>query len=132
MKRKEKPGDVRNFSLALGAILAGVGAFRLYHGLGVSTVLVGAGAAVALLGLFARPVMRPVYRGGMFVADKISWVVTRVVLTAVFVLVFIPYGLVFRLMRKDLLDRYPHPEMDSYWLAREKKAFDPKDCERLF
>lgn len=132
MKRKEKPNDVRNFSLALGGVLAGVGLFRLYRDLPVTYPLVAAGAASALLGLTVKKVMRPIYKSGMFFADKMSWVVTRVVLTVVYVLVFIPYGLFFRLIRKDLLDRYPHPEKESYWLPRVKKPFDPKRAERMF
>ena len=132
MKRKEKKNDVRNFSLALGVLLAVIGAVRLWRHLPFHYPLMGIGAVAAFLGLVAKPVMRPIYKGGMFFADKMSWVVTRVILTAVYVLVFIPYGLVFRLFRKDLLDRHPHPEMNSYWLDRERKPYERKRTERMF
>ncbi|MCZ7582002.1 MAG: SxtJ family membrane protein [Deltaproteobacteria bacterium] len=133
MKRKERKNDVLKFSLMLGAILAGIGGLRYYHGnTGPLTYLfIGLGFHAAMFGVIAKPMMRPVYKGGMFFADKMSWVVTRVVLTIFYVLVFIPYGLVFRILRKDLLDRYPKPEMPTYWIKREKK-FDAARCERMF
>ncbi|MCB9476390.1 MAG: hypothetical protein H6684_11505 [Deltaproteobacteria bacterium] len=135
MKRKEKKGDIWKFSLTLGCMVSLIGALRWHLGgmkLEYAYIFWGVGATAALLGLIAPPVMRPVYKGGMFVADKISWVVTRVVLTVVYIVVFIPYGLIFRLFRKDLLDRRLHPDWPTYWKMREDKPFDPKRAERLF
>jgi hypothetical protein len=132
MKRKEKTNDVRNFSLALAAILAGIGAVRLYRGLSFPYPFMALGAAVAVLGLTLKSVMRPIYKGGMFFADKMSWVVTRVVLTIVYFCVFAPYGLFFRIIRKDLLDRHPHPERPTYWMERIKAPYEPKRSERMF
>lgn len=132
MKRKEKKNDVRDFSFALGAIVAGVGAFRMWKEMGFDWPLIGAGAAIAFLGLIAKPVMRPVYKGGMYVADKISWVMTRVILTVLYTIVFVPYGLFFRLFRKDLLDRRLHADWPTYWQDKKKKSADPKRYERMF
>ena len=133
MKRKEKPNDVRDFSFALGAILAGVGAFRMWKAMGFDWPFIAAGAVIALLGLFAKPVMHPVFKGGMWVADKISWVMTRVILTILYVIVFVPYGLFFRLIRKDLLDRRLHRDWPSYWQPKKRREMPTKDrLGRLF
>ncbi|MBZ0273925.1 hypothetical protein K8I61_17940 [bacterium] len=132
MKRKERPGDIWKFSLTLGCILALVGGLRAYHGAPISYPLIGLGVVAAILGFAAPPVMRPIYKGGMFFADKMSFVVTRIVLTLFFVFVMTPYGLFFRLARKDLLDRYPHPERETYWQPRERKPFDKKQAQRMF
>ncbi len=132
MKRKERPGDIWKFSLTLGIILAGIGGLRLWRGVGFTDPLITLGAASALLGFLAPRVMRPVYKGAMFVGDKISYVVTRVLLMAVYVLVFIPYGLIFRIARKDLLDRGINPNAPSYWNVREEKPYDPASTERMF
>ena len=132
MKRKEKPGDIWKFSLTLGVILNVVGGLRLYHGAPFAYPLMGIGIAAAILGLALPFVMRPVYKGGMFVADKISWVMTRLVLTLLFFLVFTPYGLLFRIAGKDLLDRKLHPEKTSYWNRFDDAPYDPKRTERMF
>ncbi len=132
MKRKEKPGDIWKFSLTLGVLLNVIGGLRLYHGAPYAYCFMGAGAVSAILGFALPPVMRPVYKGGMFVADKISWVMTRIVLTILFVFAFTPYGLIFRIARKDLLDRRLHPERDSYWNFKGDGAYDPKSTERMF
>ncbi len=132
MKRKERPGDIWKFSLMLGVILNIVGALRLYHGASFTWPLMGIGAACAIFGIVVPRIMRPVYKGGMFVADKISWVMTRLVLTVLFFLVFLPYGLIFRITRKDLLDRHLHPERESYWNPKDDGPYDPKRTERMF
>jgi hypothetical protein len=43
-----------------------------------------------------------------------------------------PLGLLLRLRGKDLLDEKMDRKAASYWIKRERKAFDPKRLERMF
>ena len=48
----------------------------------------------------------------------IAWTVSLLVLAAVFYGLLTPLGLMFRLMGRDVLDRRPDPEQDTYWQGK--------------
>ena len=57
---------------------------------------------------------------------------TPVVLGLVFYLVFVPAGIMIRLMRKDILDRKFNINADSYWKAKEAAQDDLGRYERQY
>lgn len=82
-----------------------------------------AALALVLAGITWRRLegLVPVYQRWMKVVHGIGLVVTTVILTLVFYLVFGVAGIILRLMRKDLLDRRIEPERRSYWRERTEK-----------
>jgi hypothetical protein len=87
--------------------------------------------ALALIALTAalRPRwFRGYYRGVSWVGFHVGQVVGFVLLTAVFLLVLTPLGLVLRLAGKDLLRLRRSPEAQSYWSA----ARPGNSLDRLF
>src|SRR5690606_38839000 len=110
---------LRNFGLVVGGVVVGIAAvvaWRRGWDLGPLVLgLGGPGAALVLLGLAAPATLRPVYRVWMGLAVVLGFVMTRVLLTLVFVLVVLPIGLALRLVGKDLLDVRIDPEATSYW-----------------
>ena len=54
---------------------------------------------------FAPIIIRPVFKLWLKVAHAVGWFNTQILLSIVFILVFIPTGLVMRLLRKDLIKR---------------------------
>jgi hypothetical protein len=65
-------------------------------------------------------------------AYLLAWINTRLILCAIFYLVFTPIGLVMRLLKIDPLDRKIDKNKNSYWIKKEKKDFCPLDYERQF
>jgi len=59
--------------------------------------------------------LRPVYDAWMVVVRAFSWVAARLVAALLFVIGFIPYGLVMRLLGVDPLKRDLTEERESYW-----------------
>jgi hypothetical protein len=118
---------LRRFGLVVGGVFAGVAvvaAWRNGGAVGSTAAVLGAvGGALILLALAAPPVLRPVFRAWMGLAFVLGFVMTRVILTAVFALLFVPIGLALRLFGKDLLDRRRDPQARSYW--RPKAYADP-------
>ncbi|NHN46555.1 hypothetical protein G9464_02945 [Halostella sp. JP-L12] len=51
----------------------------------------------------------------MAVVRAVSWLIARVVALLAFVIGFVPYSIVLRLVRFDPLDRDLDPEAESYW-----------------
>lgn len=59
--------------------------------------------------------LRPVYNAWMIVVEAFSWVAARLVAALLFVIGFIPYGIVMRLIGVDPLKRDLTEERESYW-----------------
>jgi saxitoxin biosynthesis operon SxtJ-like protein len=89
-------------------------AWRAHGAVALPIALASLGVLVCLAGL-ARPAsVRPVYLGLMAVTLPIGWVVSGVLLRAVFYGVITPVGLVFRAVGRDAL-RLRRPDGESYW-----------------
>lgn len=127
---------LRSFGLLVGGVFVGIAAVvawrrgweagPLVFGLG------GPGAALVLLGLGAPAALRPVYRVWMGLALVLGTVMTRVLLTLVFVLLVVPIGFALRLAGKDLLDRRIERARTTYWRAKVYEDDSPARLERYF
>ena len=84
-----------------------------------------------LLGLFVAPVMRVLYVGMSLLTYPIGWLLSRVVLAAVFYLTVTPIGLAMRLLGRDPLHRRFDPGARTYWVPRAERD-DPRRCFRQF
>lgn len=74
--------------------------------------------------------IRLAWRGWMLFAEALGWVMSRVVLTVLFVVLFVPTRVGLSLLRKDLLGLRWLPDAPSYWTERPAKPFEPRQCER--
>jgi len=112
---------LRDFGLVTGAIVAALfgvffpwvfeRAFPLWPW--VILGLLGGWALVAPNSL------RPVYRGWMRIGLLLSKITTPIVMGLVFLVIFIPVGLVMRVMRRDLLRRSFDRSVVSYRVPSE-------------
>lgn len=80
-----------------------------------ATILAAIGAATFIVGLPFPTAVRPLYALLMGIALPIGWVLSNVLLLAIFYLAFTPLGIVFRLRGRDPL-RIRKPNVDSYWI----------------
>jgi hypothetical protein len=81
-------------------------------------VLCALAVTVSLVGLASPQSIRPLFVGLVAVTFPIGWVVSRVLLLALFYVVFTPVALFFRLIGRDALMRRPQPGKETYWLAK--------------
>ena len=65
-------------------------------------------------------------------AFALGFVMTRVILTVAFVVLFVPVGLVFRVIGRDVLRQRPDPEAASYWIARDDGPAGRERLERMY
>jgi hypothetical protein len=96
---------LRQFAGLCLIVFGTVGALSLWRGRATTLViaLVASGAAVGLVGLVRPRAIRWIYSGWMIAVFPIGWVVSRLMLAALFYLIFTPVALVFRLIRRDAL-----------------------------
>jgi hypothetical protein len=90
------------------------------HQVAFSTLIVAAVLfAIGLAGLLKPVFLRPVYVGWMIAVFPIGWMVSMLILAALFYGVFTPIGLCFRLLGRDALGLKLQPGRDSYWIPKE-------------
>ncbi len=105
--------------------------FRLgYPGLARGLWL--AAVAVPIIGWLAPAFMRLVFVGMSYLAWPIGFVVSHLVLAAVYYLVLTPIGLVVRLLGYDPMRRRFDREAASYWVERPPTAVEPRRYFRQF
>lgn len=120
MKHKPKTKkELRKFGMVMAVPLALIGAYFWWKGRVAYPYVLGAAAFFLLSGLLVPQILRPIEKGWMKFAEVMSAIMTRVILTLAFFLVITPFGLLMRLMGKDLLDMRLEPDRETYWVPTE-------------
>jgi hypothetical protein len=117
----------------LGFFLLAAGGLWLKLRLPLASVALGAVAVVVpVLGWAAPSFMRVVYVGLSYVAWPIGFVVSHVLLGAVYYLLVTPFGLIMRAVGYDPMHRRFDPAAPSYWVERDAAERDPRSYFRQF
>ena len=114
------PNDrtLRQFAGLWVAFFAGLAAWRLWTN-DPTWVPVLAGVALAgVLGVVWPKLAKPVFVGWTVAVFPIAWVVSHVVLAAMYFGLFAPLALVFRLTGRDALRRRACPVGETFWTER--------------
>lgn len=125
--------EERSFGLAVGGVATALGAWWLYrhrfeH---VAPWVLGGGVLLLALGILAPGRLVHANRVWMSMAQKLSWVSTRLILALVFFLVVTPIGLLRRLSGADPLRRRK-PGAGSFWSPYPSRRRDPRHFEKSF
>lgn len=128
---KKEKRDIRTVFLILCAIFSFL-SWRHFPSLSSYALL---GLVFTLLPFIALyPILlRPVFKLWLKVAKTIGWFNTQVILTLLFILIFIPVGLFMRLFRKDQMRRNLLVDEETYWEPYEQGGFQDRNrYERHF
>lgn len=119
LNTKPAPRDLRVFA-ALWLLFLGVaGAIAWRRGaLSVAIAWWTIAGAVSLPGLVAPRLVRVVYLAAAYATWPVGYVVSALLLAAIYFVVLTPIGLIMRLMGRDPLDRSFDPRRPSYWEPR--------------
>jgi hypothetical protein len=124
--------QARKSALLVAAVLLGIAAWNLYRGRTTVVIIFGAlGAALVVAGLLVPAAARAFHVAWMRLAVALGYVNSRVLLTLMYYLVFTPYGVVSRLVRRDPLSRRGKAK-ESYWVERKTTRQAREQFERLF
>ena len=122
--------DLEWFGLILLAFFGVVGVlvWRATGSLAWPRLIWGAAAMLSLAYYLVKPLRRPVYVGWSYVTYPIGWIVSHVLLAAVFFLLFTAVALLMRLFGYDPLSRTFDRSATTYWVRRE----DQRDVSSYF
>lgn len=117
--------DLLRFGVVLQLAFGAIGAVLAFaFDLRSEGLAAAAAGAVFLAGSLVPPVGRLLWKGWMGLGLALGLVTSPVVLAAVFVLVVVPLGLVYRLLGHDPLRRRLDRGAATYWIDRRPPA-DP-------
>ncbi len=126
------PKEIRKFGLTFMVLCLLLAALSLYKGTTFWHWCLGAGAVFLVTGLFAQPLLKPLYIGWMTLAFALGWINTRIILGIVFYLIFTPVGLMMRLFQKDSMGLRFDKQAASYWIKRGPPDAGKERHERIF
>lgn len=113
---------LRQFGFLCVLFFGGLGAWKLSHESYVwGTIWLCLGLAGGLLGAVYPKALKHVFVGWMMAVFPVGWVVSHVLLSVIFFLLFTPVAFVFRLVGRDSL-KLRRPQVDSYWLPKPAAA----------
>ena len=121
---------LRKFGLTLGIAFGILGGFLAWRGRGTWPYFLGASGFFFLFGLVLPNALKPFQKVWMTAALLMGWVMSRVILIALFFLVITPIGLILRLAGKDLLDIRMGVQRESYWTPHRTRS--KEDYENQF
>lgn len=123
----------RDFGLLVGGVLLALGGWWLYRGrfhtLALAFVVLGA-TLIVLGTVYPRLLVAP-NRLWMGLAEAMGFVMTRVILAAVFFLLVTPIGLLRRAFGGDPLSRRA-ARTESYWKPYTERRNDVKHYEKMY
>jgi hypothetical protein len=85
-----------------------------------------------LLAIYCPNLLKVLYRPWMKLASFLSWVNTGLILFLMFYLIFLPIGLLLKLLGKDLLDIKIDKNKASYWKSKDKDSLGLGFYQRQF
>ncbi len=118
----------KDFAIFAGAFTVAFGLVGLLlrhegHPTGGAVVwAVGAGLLVVFLAV--PRLRRPLYLGWIYAFFPLGFVLSHVVLAAIYYLVFTPIGLLSRLVGRDPLRLRSGGDLETYWVRREPTTTD--------
>lgn len=132
MNREKRDMLVFGYGLGLIAAFFGVGGY-LKHGMTLAQiVLLTCSVFLVCATSLDWTALRPAYKGWMKAAHAIGSVVTTLVLVLVFVICFVPVGVVLKIIGKDHLDRRWDRAASSYWCKRPQDEFSKDRYSQQF
>ena len=122
------PQEGRRFGLAVGTAFLVLGALLWWRGRPLAFAITGMiGALLVGGGVIIPGQLGPLYRLWMGLAKAISKVTTPILMATIFFLVFLPIGMVMRIMGRRALER--EETEGGFWVRRSKA---PQSMERQF
>ena len=131
MSQKRPANPERSFGVAVGTVLTVIASLQVWRGrLAWAEVTGGIGIVLLVLGLVRPSLLRIPSAIWWRFARLLAYVNARIILTLLFVLVLTPMSLLWRLMRRDPLNR--SRAASAGWSPYPARYRDVKHYERMF
>lgn len=132
-KIKSDKSDLRKFGITMAIVLGILGLVLLWKARESWWILLSISGFFLLFGLALPIVLKPIHKFWMTLAHILGWIMTRVILSVIFFVVFTLIGWIARLFGKRFLDQKFEPSASTYWISRDhEEARSTEAYERQF
>lgn len=121
MPEPSSPKQLRSFGLIVAGGFFVVGLLPVLRGHDPRPWALLVAGAFLIPALAVPAQLRYPYKIWMFIGHCLGWVNTRIILTALFYIVFTPVSVVMRLMKRDTMNRSFEPELETYRVAKSPR-----------
>ena len=108
----------KKFAIGVAIILSVVATVQWYLDVTIYPYVFISAFIILLLGLLIPVVIKPLFIVFSYLGFVLGWIMTRVILSLLFYLVFTPISLILKLTGKHLLDTSIAKNQESYWIDR--------------
>jgi hypothetical protein len=116
------PREWRKFGLGLSGILTALAVLQVvFHRPAWKVLAVLAVLTFILAWLWSRA-LKPVFVAFSYLGSWMGWVMTRLILSILFYLVFTPIGMLSRLFGKRFLNLRLNNQVSTYWVSRQDES----------
>ena len=129
---KSEKSDLRKFGITIGIILLIIAGFLFWKEKESFQILLTFGVTLCILGIAIPFILKPIYWVWMIFATILGWIMTRVILSLLFYIIFTPIGLIPRFFGKQFLELKWDKSKESYWNYRTIKHLKMEDYEKQF
>ena len=129
---KSEKSDLRKFGITIGVILLIIAGFLFWKEKESFQIFLAIGIILFLTSISIPIFLKPVYWIWMIFGVILGWLMTRVILTLLFYVVFTSTGLTLRFFGKQFLELRWDKSKESYWNYKIKNEYKKTDYERQF
>ena len=132
MSKPLKVPTDRSFGITFAVVFALVAAWLYWRGHRWAPYALGVSGAFAVLAFVLPKVLHPLNVVWMKFGLLLSMIVSPIVLGVIYLVLFVPVGLFFRLTGRDALNRKFDKARASYWIDRAPPGPDGKSFPQQF
>jgi len=129
---KSEKSDLRKFGITIGVILLIIAGFLFWKEKESFQILLTFGVTFCILGIAIPFILKPIYWIWMIFAIILGWIMTRIILSLLFYIIFTTIGLISRLFGKQFLELKWDRSQNSYWNMKTVEPFNKKNYEKQF
>ena len=129
---KSKKSDLRNFGITVGIILLVISGFLFWKEKESFQIFLAIGIILFLTAVALPSVLKPVYWIWMIFAIILGWIMTRVILSLLFYIIFTSIGLTSRFFGNQFLELRWDKSKESYWNFRTNEHLKKENYEKQF
>jgi predicted membrane metal-binding protein len=132
MSKPVKMPTDRSFGVTFAVIFALVAAWLYWRGHRYALPALGVAGAFALVAATVPRILHPLNVVWMKFGFLLGMIVSPIVLGVIYLLLFVPVGLFFRMTGRDALKRKFDSGLNTYWIDRTPPGPDGKSFPRQF
>lgn len=130
---KSGRSELRKFGITMGSVFLLLTGFSWWREKDYYFYFLCLSTAFIFFGLVIPFLLKPIHKFWMALAVLMSWVMTKVILGALFYLGITPLGFMARLFGKDFLGiKFVKNAANSYWIPKERRKLEKIDFEKQF